>query len=111
MKYILFLLPLLLVSCKQECDIPGQSTEQQFVVQKCVDQVTDSVITNVTIKEHLSICDCDNYCQKAKDAVNNSLIALDKIIDNSKNPAEVQEAKNTKYYLINYGPTCNCKTQ
>lgn len=111
MKYILLLVLPLFIACKQECDIPGQSTEQQFVVQKCVDQVTDSVITNVTIKEHLSICDCDNYCQKAKDAVNNSLIALDKIIDNSKNPAEVQEAINTKFYLTHYSPTCNCKTQ
>lgn len=111
MKYILLLVLPLFVSCKQECDIPATSTEQQFVVQKCVDQVTDSVITNVTTKEHLSICDCNDYCQKAKNATNNSLIALDKVIDNSNNPAEVQEAKNTKYYLINYGPTCNCKTQ
>lgn len=108
MKYILLLVLPLFVSCKQECDIPATSTEQQFVVQKCVDQVTDSVITNVTIKEHLSICDCDNYCQKAKDAVNNSLIALDKVIDNSNNPAEIQQAINTKNYLILYGPTCNC---
>lgn len=111
MKYILFLFLLLLVSCKQECDIPGQSTEQQFVVQKCVDGIRDSVVINTTVKSHITICDCDDYCQKAKDAVNNSLIALDKIIDTSNNPAEVQEAKNTKYYLINYGPTCNCKTQ
>lgn len=111
MKYILLLVLPLFIACKQECDIPATSTSERFTVQKCVDGIKDSVTVQVTTKEHLSICDCDNYCQKAKDAVNNSLIALDKIIDNSKNPAEVQEAKNTKYYLINYGPTCNCKTQ
>lgn len=108
MKYILLLLLFLLVSCKQECDIPAKSTEQQFVVQKCVDGIRDSVIVNTTVKSHITICDCDNYCNKAKEAVNNTLIALDKVIDNSTNPAEVQEAINTKYYLINYGPTCNC---
>jgi hypothetical protein len=111
MKYILFLFPLLFVSCKQECDIPATSTEEQFTVQKCTDGIRDSVTVQVTTKEHLSICDCQSYCDEAKEATNNSLIALDKVIDNSKNPAEIQEAKNTKFYLLNYGPTCNCKTQ
>jgi hypothetical protein len=42
MKYILFLFPLLFVSCKQECDIPATSTEEQFTVQKCTDGIRDS---------------------------------------------------------------------
>jgi len=111
MKYILLLLLLLFIACKQECDVPATSTSERFTVQKCVDGIKDSVTVQVTTKEHLSICDCQSYCDKAKEAVNNSLIALDKVIDNSNNPAEVQEAKNTKFYLLNYGPTCDCKTQ
>lgn len=109
MKHLIFLIPVIFISCKDNCDVPSESFEQRFTVGKCVDGVTDSVTIDTTYKYFESVCECETYCDKSKQAVNNTLIWLDSVIDNSNNPAIIQQAKNNKSYLLFYGPKCECK--
>lgn len=109
-KYLIFLITIIFISCKDNCDVPAESFEQRFTVGKCADMVTDSILrVDSTYKSFNTICECEDYCNKAKQALNNTLIYLDSVIDNSKNPAIIQQAKNDKSYLLFYGPKCECK--
>lgn len=111
-KYIIVIIivAIIFASCKDNCNQPAESFEQRFTVGKCLDMTTDSILrVDSTYKNFISICDCEDYCEKAKEATNNSLIWLDSVIDNTKDQALKQQSINTKYYLLHYGPTCNCQ--
>ena len=110
MKYILFLVLIVFISCKDNCDIPAESFEQRFTVGKCLDMSTDSILRVDSIyKSFVSICDCKTYCEKTKEATNNSLIWLDSVINNTKDQFLKQQSINSKYYLLYYGPKCECQ--
>lgn len=107
--FLTFLILFLVYSCKQECKEFAQSTEYKYSVRKCVNGITDSITVIIIEKDHNTLCDCESYCNRVKEAVDNTIAVYDNIIDTTNSKVLRNQTLKDKEYLLKYYPKCKCE--
>jgi hypothetical protein len=98
------------VACQksENCDVDGVSTHFDYNTQICGDgtKVTAHIDTITTY--HVSICDCETYCESLNRAFDNTIAIYEKQMATATGD-ELKKLREDRDYLKSTKPNCNCK--
>ncbi len=106
---MLLVVLLFFASCTKErsCDVPGQSTHLRWNLETCTS--VETATSQTIVKDHETICDCEDHCEGIARARENTLRIYQNILDTTSNKALRVQTEKDKYYLEQLPDNCNCK--
>lgn len=98
------------VACQksENCEVDGVSTEYRYYTELCNDGKDCTIVIDTIKTSHISICDCETYCDRLNRAFENTIDSYNELIKNApKN--EIPKLQAERDYLIATKPNCNCQ--